>query len=162
MTRYTVLSLEDEAEHHGTGLSVDEAFAFIMALTETEYVFARDHGVMRLFLTNREIRKGEPFDDDSDFERRQNPDYRSPHPDDSVARQDIMLQAISGGRDGYFAMSDESYAQQEEKNAHLLRDLCPASARTSPGVCKMCAPMMARSSIFPRRSRRSVTYGPSV
>ncbi len=116
MTRYTVGSLEDAVQHHGAGLSVDEAFVRIMALTETEYVFARDDGVMRLFLTNREARKGEPFSDDPEFERLQNPDFRSPNPDDSTARQDIMLQAISGGRDGYFAVSDKRYAQEEAKN----------------------------------------------
>jgi hypothetical protein len=125
MTRYTVLSLEDEAEHHGTGLSVDEAFACIMALTETDYVFARDHGVMRFFLTNQEVRKGEPFGDDSEFERLQNPDYRSPNPDDNAARQDIMLQAISGGRDGYFAVSDERSAQEDAKNAGRARGFPP-------------------------------------
>lgn len=116
MARYTVLSLENDADHHGAGLSVDEAFARIMALTETDYVFARDHGVMRLFLTNGELRKGEPFDYDQEFERLQNPDYRSPNTDDGAARQDIMLQAISGGRDGYFAVSDERCAQVEVKN----------------------------------------------
>ena len=162
MTRYTVLFLEDDDGHHGAGLSVDEAFACIMALTETEYVFARDHGIMRLFLTNHEVRKGEPFDDDSDFARRQNPDYRSPHPDDSAARQDIMLQAISGGRDGYFAVSDESYASKKKRMLIGLRDLRPASARTSRGVCKMCAPMTARSSIFQRRLPPSVIYGLSA
>ena len=102
MTRYTILPLENDADHHVTGLPVDEAFAFIMALTETGYVFARDHGVMRLFLANREMRKDEPFNEDSDFGRIRNPDYRSPNPDDSAARRDIMLQAIIGGRDGYF------------------------------------------------------------
>ena len=125
MTRYTVLSLEDDADHHGTGLSVDEAFARIMALTETDYVFARDHGVMRLFLTSPELRKGEPFDYDSDFGRLQNPDFRSPNPDDSAARQDIMLQAISGTRDGYFAVSDERYAQEETKNAYRGQGIPP-------------------------------------
>jgi len=114
MTRYTIVFLEDDSGHNGTGLSVDEAFARIMALTETEYVFARDHGVMRLFLTNHEARKGEPFDDDSEFGRLQNPDYRSPNPNDSAARYEIMLQAISGGRDGYFAVSDEQYASEVE------------------------------------------------
>jgi hypothetical protein len=88
-----------------------------MALTETEYVFARDHGVMRLFLTSRELRQGEPFEADSEFERRQNPDFRSPNPNDTAARHDIMVQAISDGRDGYFAVSDEQYAQQEANNA---------------------------------------------
>ena len=125
MTRYTIVSLEDDADHHGAGLSVDEAFACIMALTETEYVFARDHGVMRLFLTSREARKGEPFDYDSEFERLQNPDYRSPNQDDRAARQDIMLQAISGGRDGYFAVSDERYAQEEAKNAYRGQGIPP-------------------------------------
>jgi hypothetical protein len=33
MTRYTIVNLEEDADHHGTGLSVDEAFACIMALT---------------------------------------------------------------------------------------------------------------------------------
>jgi len=117
MTRYIVLSVEDEVEYRGTGLSVDEAFAQIMALTDTDYVFARDRGVMRLFLINREMRKGEPIIDDPEIERLQNPDYRSPNPDDNAARRDIMLQAVCSGRDGYFAVSDERYAHEEAKNA---------------------------------------------
>jgi hypothetical protein len=80
---------------------------------------------MRLFLTSHELRESELFEYEPEEEPQQGSDFRSPDRDDSAARQDIMLQLISGGRGGYFAISDERYAEEEAKNAYRGQGITP-------------------------------------
>jgi hypothetical protein len=110
MARYKVIGPDFEDMAHG--LSLEEAFARMMALAGSEYHFARHKGTMRLHLTRNCRFMDMPFLDpdkpgDRELLRSMWPLYRSDNPDDAGARRELMLQAIKHGRDNYFA-SEES------------------------------------------------------
>jgi hypothetical protein len=109
MTRYKVIGPDSEDQAHG--LSLEEAFARIMALAGTEYHFARHKGLMRLHLTRNCRFMDLPFLDpdmpaDLELLRSIWPLYQTDNPDDAAARRELMLQAIEHGRDSYIAREE--------------------------------------------------------
>jgi hypothetical protein len=109
MARYKVIGPDSEDQAHG--LSLEEAFARIMALAGTEYHFARHKGLMRLHLARNCRFMDLPFlDPDRPAERQLLreiwPLYQSDNPDDPAARRELMLQAIEKGRDSYHAREE--------------------------------------------------------
>lgn len=84
--RYTVLPLDDLAEPEAVGLTLDEAFARIMALCERHYTFARVGRVMRLYLSTADL--GEP-------------EFESDLPTDIYARRAIKAQVCEHGLGRY-------------------------------------------------------------
>jgi len=83
--RYTVLSLIAD-EPKAIGLTLDEAFARIMALSERHYVFARVGRVMRLYVSTADL--GEP-------------EFESDLPTDIYARRAIKAQVCEHGLGRY-------------------------------------------------------------
>jgi hypothetical protein len=111
MTRYMLIGPEFEAR----GLSLEEAFARMMAAAGSDYVMSRNKGVMQLFLMRNRLQPDMPhidFDnkDDREMLRRMWPLFQSDNPDDADARHEIMLEAIKHGRDGYFVKEDHLQA----------------------------------------------------
>jgi len=84
--RYTVLPLDAHDEAIAAGLSLEEAFARIMALCERQYVFCRTGGVMRLYLTNGSLGERE---------------FESDLPTDMYARRAIKAQVCEHGLGRY-------------------------------------------------------------
>jgi hypothetical protein len=83
--RYTVLPLtRDEPE--AVGLTLDEAFARIMALCERQYIFRRTGLVMRLYMSEANL--GEP-------------EFESDLPTDMYARRAIKAQVCEHGLGRY-------------------------------------------------------------
>jgi hypothetical protein len=83
--RYTVLSLATN-EPKAVGLTLDEAFARIMALCERHYAFARVGRVMRLYVSTADL--GEP-------------EFDSDLPTDIYARRAIKAQVCDHGLGRY-------------------------------------------------------------
>ena len=111
---YTVYSLADEDRHQGSGMTLAEAFAKLMALAHCNYAFGRFEGDMRLTVT--------PLDDvpeeylhDPAIRARMFPEYRSKFLDDQIARNDLMRRFLKYGLGGYFITSDEEFAREEAK-----------------------------------------------
>jgi hypothetical protein len=111
---YTVYSLADEDRHQGSGMSLAEAFAKMMALAHCNYAFGRIDGDLHLTVT--------PLDDvpeeylhDPAIRARMFPEYRSKYLDDEIARNDLMRRFLKHGLGGYHIVSDEEYAREEAK-----------------------------------------------
>jgi hypothetical protein len=105
MKTYTVYRFADGAIQAKSGcLKVPEAFAKMMALAGTEYVFRRYSGTMRLDLIRTRPVQDMPFlYRDLDLCRATFPLFESSLPDDESARADLMEQALRHGRDGVVA-----------------------------------------------------------
>ena len=109
MARYKVIGpdFEDMAQ----GLSLEEAFARMMTLAGTGYIFSRHKEKMRLHLARTRPFMDLPFLDpdkpgDRELLRSMWPLYQSDNPIDAGARRELMLQAIEKGRDNYFAREE--------------------------------------------------------
>jgi hypothetical protein len=113
MARYKVIGPDVEDMAHG--LSLEEAFARMMALAGTECIFSRHKGTLLLHLTRTRPFVDLPFLDpdrpgDRELLRSMWPLYQSDIPDDADARRELMLQAIKRGRDNYFAREESLQA----------------------------------------------------
>jgi hypothetical protein len=84
--RYTVRPLDDLSEPMAIGLTLEEAFARIMALCERQYVFSRTGRVMRLYMSDANL--GEP-------------EFESDLPTDMYARRAIKAQVCEHGLGRY-------------------------------------------------------------
>jgi hypothetical protein len=106
MPRYKVVGLDFEDQ--ARALNLEEAFARMMALAGTDYVFSRIKGRIRLVLMRTKPFADLPFLDpdrpaDRELLRELWPLFQSDNPNDAEARRALMLAAIKHGRDGYFA-----------------------------------------------------------
>jgi hypothetical protein len=106
--RYTVFDMQEDWGNEAPGLTLEEAFARLMALAGCDYSFARDGAEMRLLFQCRQSQPEIGFPDDEwmDF---MNPDFRSAVADDTEARRSIMEQMIDNGLGHYCVMSDDRY-----------------------------------------------------
>jgi hypothetical protein len=117
--RYTVFDLEEDWGNDAPGLTLEEAFARLMALAECDYSFARDGAEMRLLFQRRQPQPeiGFASDDWTDF---MNPDFRSAVADDNEARRSIMEQMIDHGLGHYCVVPDERYRAEQAKFSRSL------------------------------------------
>jgi hypothetical protein len=109
MARFKVIG--PDFEDMARGLTLEEAFARMMALAGTEYIFSRHKGQMRLHLTRTRPFMDLPFFDpdkagDRELLRSMWPLYQTDNPDDAEARRELMLQAVKHGRDNYFVQEE--------------------------------------------------------
>lgn len=84
--RYNVLPLQGDQEPKAIGLTLEEAFARIMALSERQYLFSRTGRVMRLYMSDANL--GEP-------------EFESDLPTDMYARRAIKAQVCEHGLGRY-------------------------------------------------------------
>jgi hypothetical protein len=112
--RYTVFELNDDYGREASGLSLEEAFARLMALAECDYSFARDGSEMRLLFLRRNPLPDMPFPDEKlmDF---LNPDFRSSNTANAEARREIMEQMIEHGLGRYCVVPDERFLAEKAK-----------------------------------------------
>jgi|ERR1700679_1051145 len=111
---YTVFSLGDDDGHLGTGLSLTEAFARMMAFARCDYTFGREQGDMRLQLKPLEDEPEEYFANPATRERFV-PEHRSKLPDDNEAREELMLRLLKRGVRGIRIVTDEQYEREETR-----------------------------------------------
>lgn len=105
---YTVFSTIDDDGEHGSGLSLSEAFARLMAFARCDYAFGRFNGDMYLSLTQA--------DDASDgFEAEPPPALRSKQLDNDKARMEIMRRFINRDLNGYRIVTDDDWQREERK-----------------------------------------------
>src|ERR1700722_15874512 len=122
--RYTVFDLTEDWGHEAPGLSLEEAFARLMAVAGCDYSFARDGSEMRLLFQRRQPLPEIGFASDEWMEF-MNPDFRSAITNDEEARRSIMEQMIEHGLGTYRAIPDEQYRAEMEEclrprlNTHL-------------------------------------------
>ena len=107
---YTIVSLADDEGALGSGLTLPEAFARMMAFAGCDYGFGRFNGDMCLTLTPAaDMPEGcdtEPL-----------PALRSKLLDDMKARAEIMRRFLKGGVNGYRMMPDEEWEREERKRS---------------------------------------------
>ena len=111
---YTVFSPTDYEGAHGSGLTLPEAFARMMALAHCNYAFGRFEGDLRLTVTPMGDVPEEYLTDPA-IRARMFPEYRSKFQDDEIARNDLMRRFLKHGLGGYHVVSDEEYAREEAK-----------------------------------------------
>jgi hypothetical protein len=111
---YTVFSLQGEDRHQGSGMTLAEAFARMMALAHCNYAFGRFEGDMRLTVTALDDVPEEYLNDPA-IRARMFPEHRSKFLDDEIARNDLMRRFLKLGLGGYHITSDEEYAREEAK-----------------------------------------------
>lgn len=105
---YTVFSVTDVDGAQGSGLTLSEAFARLMAFARCDYAFSRVNGDMHLSLTQA--------DDVSDCDNAEPPPaLRSKLLDDARARTEIMRRFVNRGVNGYRIMTDEDWQREERK-----------------------------------------------
>ncbi len=109
MSLYRVTGPDNECD--ARGLTLDEAFARLMAWAELDYVFSRIEGIMLLQLVpTRSFPDLALLDPDRVADRQvlraQFPLYQSEKLSDRDARRDLMLQAIRAGQRGYSVRED--------------------------------------------------------
>ncbi len=109
---YTVFTLAEEEGEHGSGLTLTEAFARMMALAGCDYAFGRAEGVMCLTITHHED-VPEEYLADPVLREHFFPTYRSKLVDDDMARAELMRRFMKRGMKGYLIVTDEEYRQQE-------------------------------------------------
>lgn len=111
--RYTVFDLEEDWGNEAPGLTLEEAFARLMALAGCDYSIARDGGEMRLLFQRRQPQPEIGFAD-AEWMDFMNPDFRSAVVDDNEARRNVMEQMIEHGFGNYRVVPDEQYRAQME------------------------------------------------
>jgi hypothetical protein len=104
---YTVFHVvEDGSEMRG--LTLPEAFSWVMALAQRNYFFVRlgDEMVLR-------VKRQKPLPElafpDPDMDGFFSPKFRSARADNDIARAEIMDAVIRIGIDGYAAIPDEQF-----------------------------------------------------
>jgi len=117
--RYTVFDIEEDWSNEAPGLSLEEAFVRLMALSECEYSLARDGAEMRLLFQRRQLQTEIGFADE-DWINFMNPDFRSAISNDEEARRSIMEQMIEHGLGHYCVMPDDQYRAQQAKFSRSL------------------------------------------
>ncbi|HEY1749596.1 MAG TPA: hypothetical protein VGG11_22905 [Xanthobacteraceae bacterium] len=100
---YTVV---DDEGAQGSGLTLAEAFARMMAFARCDYAFGRTNGDMHLSLTQS---------DDAPSETGPPPALQSKLLDDVRARAEIMRRFLKHGFNGYRIMTDEDWQREERK-----------------------------------------------
>ena len=91
---YTIRTIPPDLKTDARGLTLEEAFARIMALTDRQYMFTRTARIMHLLMTN--IAAGEP-------------EFLSEITVDGHARRAIMAQVCDHGLGLFTVMTDEQY-----------------------------------------------------
>ena len=102
---YTVI---DDEGAQGSGLTLSEAFARVMAFARCEYGFGRFNGDMVLTITQTD-------DAPEGYETEPPPALRSKLLDNDKARVEIMRRFINRGIGGYRIMADEDWEREERK-----------------------------------------------
>lgn len=103
---YTVVSMTDEDGAQGSGLTLPEAFARMMAFARCDYMFGRREGDMYLSIVRS--------DDAADAsEMDPPPALRSKLLDDAKARAEIMRRFVRHAVSGYCIMTDEDWHREE-------------------------------------------------
>jgi hypothetical protein len=115
MTRYRVNGPNDEQD--ARGLTLEEAFARLMAWAAVDYVFSRIDGTMLLQLVPTRSFSDFALLDPERTRDRQSlralcPLFQSEFRDNDAARRDLMLQAMKADRHGY--------SVQEEAGCHAI------------------------------------------
>ena len=93
---YILRQVPADPARDARGLSLDEAFVRMMALSERQYRFVRTCRVMHLLMTNVEPSW---------------PDFLSHATNDAVARQEIKRQVCRHGLGEFEVLTDTEYAQ---------------------------------------------------
>jgi hypothetical protein len=107
---YTVFSALDDDGARGSGLTLSEAFARMMAFAHCDYAFGRFNGDMHLTVT--------PADDASGgFEAEPRPECRSKLLNNEMARAEIMRRFLKRGVNGYRIVTDEEWQREERRRA---------------------------------------------
>jgi hypothetical protein len=91
---YAIRTLPPNSRSDVFGLTLDEAFARIMALADRQYRFTRTGYVMHLLMTN--ATPGEP-------------EFSSPSANNAVARREIKEQVCAHGLGMFQVMTDTEY-----------------------------------------------------
>ena len=112
---YTVI---DDEGAQGSGLTLPEAFARMMAFARCEYGFGRFNGDMVLTITQTD-------DTPEGHETEPPPALRSKLLDNDKARAEIMRRFLKHGINGYRIMTDEDW-QREERGRCGQEGLRPA------------------------------------
>jgi hypothetical protein len=94
---YTVRTIPADILTDARGLTLQEAFARIMALMGREYAFARTCRVMHLMMTG--VKEGEP-------------EFLSEFTTDETVRNAIMAQACAYGFGRFRVITDEQYRSE--------------------------------------------------
>jgi hypothetical protein len=102
---YTVV---DDEGAQGSGLTLSEAFARMMAFARCDYGFGRFNGDMVLTITQTD-------DAPDGCETEQPPALRSKLLDNDKARAEIMRRFLKHGINGYRIMTDEDWQREERK-----------------------------------------------
>lgn len=110
MTRYRLVGPGREVD--ARGLTLEEAFARMMAWAGQDYIFTRVDGVMLLqIIRTRSFSDFALLDPKREQDRRDLramcPLFESEEIDDRGARRDLMLQAIANNLHGYRVAEDE-------------------------------------------------------
>jgi hypothetical protein len=107
---FTVFSVADDEGARGSGLTLSEAFARMMAFAQCEYAFGRLNGDMHLTVTHA--------DDVSGSEQSEPPPQcRSKLLNDEQARAEIMRRFLRHGVNGYRITTDDEWMREERKRA---------------------------------------------
>jgi hypothetical protein len=102
---YAVFHISEDASQAGTGLTLAEAFARMMGLAHSDYIFHRIDGVMHLTLHHLDGVPDE-YRDDPEKRARYFPEHQSTLVDDAMARAEIMRKVVCAGLKGYLAVPD--------------------------------------------------------
>lgn len=101
---YTVISVDDDNGHLGSGLTLTEAFVRLMALAYCDYLFHRVNRVMYIEI--------EHHDQTRDAYIQQ---YKSHLADDAMARMAIMRDFVRAGFGSFCVVTDELWRQDEAR-----------------------------------------------
>ena len=105
---YTVFSITGDDGEHGSGLTLSEAFARLMAFARCDYAFGRFNGDMHLSLTQTDDVSG-------GYETEPPPALRSKLLDDHGARAEIMRRFVNRDLNGYRIVTDEDWQREERR-----------------------------------------------
>jgi hypothetical protein len=105
---YTVMSVVGDEGAQGSGLTLPEAFARMMAFARCDYAFSRFNGDMHLSITQAED-QAEGYDTDPP------PALRSKLMDDAKARAETMRRFVKHGINGYRILTDEDWRREEQR-----------------------------------------------
>lgn len=105
---YTVVSTADDEGVQGSGLTLAEAFARMMAFARCDYAFGRSNGDMHLSLAQSD-------DAPEGYDTEPPPALRSKLLDDTKARTEIMRRFVNHGVNGYRIVTDEDWQREERK-----------------------------------------------